>query len=457
MKSAVAQSYKVIFVVFVLLISIYKTNAQQVSKPASGQSSSIDRNEPAREVLQVPVENGLNPTAKRAQETPARGGFEQDKPVSIKFERGDKIAVDNRTTGRIRITGWDKDFIEAKATSERGVEAIRYKVADDSSQKKILLKADYASRQETVTPGPEPKPTPTETKPEPSTIVITRPTITKPTVPTKPTIIPGQSRLPGDSDKPEISYELERDSSINDGPPLRGDGRPIEVDLEVSVPRYAEIEVIKVIRSNVEVSGVETPLIIVGDKSTVILKNVGAVEVRNRSGSVQVEKASGLIEVVTTSGQVSVRHAGSDVRVLSISGGVQIECVRGRVNVDSSDGKIVLDNVQGDVDANTSNSTVLFTGAIRDDGRYHLKSMSGAVEMVVQDKPPGFTAALSTYLGVIENSFQLRTKQSSQHEESVNRRIIGSYGNGRAQITLDTFDGKVNLRRMPMSAIKECK
>ena len=116
-----------------------------------------------------------------------------------------------------------------------------------------------------------------------------------------------------------------------------------------------------------------------------------------------------------------------------------------------------MNNIQGDVDANTSNSNVLFAGAIHADGRYHLKSMSGAVEMLVQDKPPGFTAALSSYLGIIDNEFQLKTKQSSQHEETVNRRIIGSFGSGRAQIMLDTFDGKVNLRKMPTGMLIECK
>lgn len=437
MKSAAAWPRQATFAVIVLLLLIYAASAQQIS-------NSPDQDKPVG--------------SKLAEAT----------PVHIKFERGDKITVDNRTTGRIRITGWDKDYVEATATSERGIEAVRSSVDDSSPQKRIRLKADYASRESRPTLNPQPKPTPAESKLPASPTDSMRPASPKtppPPVP-KPAPSPKQIRPPKYSDEAEASVENKSEISIdskaemlyNDMPPQRNeDGQLVEVDLEVSVPRYAEIELIKVIRSGVEVTGVETPLTIVGDKSTVTLRNVGAVEVRTRGGAVEVENASGLVDVVTTSGPVNVRRAGSDVRVLSISGEVRVECARGRVNVDNTEGNITLNSVQGDVDANTSNSSVQFAGAIRDDGRYHLKSMSGAVEMTVQDRPPGFTAALSSYRGAIENAFQLKTRQSSQHEEEVNRRIIGVYGNGRAQIMLDTFDGKVNLRKAPLSAMKECK
>lgn len=357
----------------------------------------------------------------------------EDGRVSVRLERGGKIAVDNRTTGRIVVIGWDKDTVEARAMSERGVELVRFSVQGDTAAKAVWLKADYAKVER-----PE-----TEPRPE-SSPATTAPSIT-PETQTPPTSQSKQIRMPG--------------IAIYDGvldPPMRDD-RPMEVHLEVHVPRNAEIEVIKVIRSRVEVTGVETPLTILGDKGDVILKNVGAAEVRTRSGAVEVDNASGLVYVVTTSGPVRVQHAGGDVRVLSINGQVEIECVRGRVNVDSASGPVRLDNVYGDVDATTSNSDVLFAGALRADGRYHLKSMSGAVAMSLRDKPPGFTAALSSYRGPIENELQLKIKQASQHEETINRRIIGRYGDGQAQITLDTFDGKVKLGKLAPGEVKECK
>jgi Putative adhesin len=363
----------------------------------------------------------------------------QEGRVSIKLERGGHVAVDNRTTGRIRIIGWDRDTVEATATSERGVEAVRFAVKD-SPDKFIWLKADYLKREGDDAPRPEPAPMPEATPitPAPSPALG---------IPPLPAELPKQIRMPGGS-KSDIVID-----------PPRRDGRPIEVHLEVYVPRYAEIELIKVSRSPVEVTNVETPIVVLGGQSDVVLRNVGEGEVRTRSGSVEIEDAAGLVEVVTSSGAVRVRRAGGDVRVISISGNVEIDCVRGHVNVDTAGGSITLSNIQGDVEASASNSNVLYTGAIREDGRYHLKTMSGAVEMAVRDKPPGFTAALSSYRGTIENDFQLQIKQTrEQHQEGeVNRRVVGRHGDGQAQITLDTFDGKVKLGKLAPGAMKECK
>jgi hypothetical protein len=389
----------------------------QVTDPRFGEASyrltKIERAEPPRELFIIPADYKLDSLKNRQ----AEGRRATVTPFNVRLERGGKISVDNRTTGRIVVIGWDKDTVEARATSERGAELVRFSVQGDPLAKSVRLKADYASDEKAET----------EARNEAATSNAAT------------SVIPGASAS----------------GEVND-PPLR-DERPVEVHLEVRVPRFAEIEVIKVIRSNVEVSGVETPLAILGDRSNITLRNVGAAEVRTRSGTVEVENASGLVDVVTSSGMVRVRHAGGDVRVLSISGQVEVECVRGRVNVDSASGIVRLDNISGDVDASTSNSDVFFTGALREDGRYHLKSMSGAIEMNLRDKLPGFTAALSSYRGLIDNQIQLKVKQTSEDESTVNRRIIGRYGNGQAQITLDTFDGKVKLGKLAPGQVKECK
>lgn len=382
---------------------------------------------------------GHTTLAQQTKRVVSTGTSGQEGSISFKLEQGGRVAVDNRTTGRIVVIGWDKDTVEATAISERGVEMVRFTVTE-TPERNIWLKADYLKRLEDERPRVEATPRPEAT-----------PNVSAPTpaleLPPLPADLPGQIRVP---------------ASKHDGviePPVRGDGKSVEVHLEVRVPRYTQIDLIRVIRSRVEVTGIETSIVVLGDKSDVVIKNVRDAEVRTRSGAVEIEDAAGLVEVVTASGPVRIRRAQADVRVLSISGDMEIECVRGRVNVDSADGSITLTNIQGDVEANASNSSVLFTGAIREDGRYHLKTMSGTVEMLLRDKPPGFTAALSSYRGTIENDFKLQIKQSGeQHQEGdINRRIVGRHGNGQAQITLDSFDGKVKLAKLAPGSIKECK
>jgi hypothetical protein len=450
--------------------------------------------------------------------------LELDQPgrVKVKFDKGGKVAVDNRTTGRITIIGWDRDFIEATATSERGNGAVRTEVTDDASGRRVYLLADYgdfeeetARRRSFDTRGvalkkrlqsldarleslkarlaalnsapnqaeiedrrkeisssieevemrrkeiadilagfegkDEPAPTPTpKVEATPNTPggparlgnTTTTPTITAPNSPmTLPPVQP---------------FPL---------PPFYGD-RPREVNIEVKVPRQAEIELIKVYRSNVEVTGIETPLIISGDKSLIKLSRVGAVEVKTSSGNVEIEDAAGLVDVITASGAIKVHNAGGDVRALSIGGAVDIQCARGRVDVSTTDGAIKLVGTSGDVDATTTNSEVRFTGAIREDGRYHLKSMSGYVEMTIQANPPGFTAALSSYKGMVSTGFffSLKLKEPSQPDQSdasvpppFSRRLTGRYGDGRAQLTLDSFDGVVLLNKGLPGVMIDCK
>ncbi len=390
--------------------------------------------------------------------------------VSIKLERGGKVSVGNRSTGPIAVVGWDRDVIEAIATSDRGSEIVRVGVDSGPAGTRISLKADYAERgaggewtwpiesfrQEANAQVKEflqelgrqrrafgllssEKPPDSDAGP-----FITPPSsqgkvITPPIAPASP--LPGQAPV-----KP----------SGAPAKPPRSDFRPGEIFLEVRVPRYAELELIEVVKSDVLVAGVETAVTVSGDKSTIKLKNIGAAEVKTHSGDVEVESANGLIDVITTGGSILVKNAGGDVRALSLNGRIEIQCARGRVDASNTDGPITLAGIGGDASATTTSSRVSFTGAIRADGRYYLKSMSGAVEMVVPTNSPGFTATLSSYRGNIDTDIPLKTKKPSP-KSSVNHRLIGSYGNGQAQITLDSFDGAVRLGKMTTNALKDCK
>ena len=233
--------------------------------------------------------------------------------------------------------------------------------------------------------------------------------------------------------------------------------RPDDILIEVKVPRYAEIEPIQVYRSEVLVVGVETPVVINGEKSAIKLQNVASAEVRTQSGDVEIDGVSGLADVITTSGTIAVKNAGADVRALSLSGRIEIECARGRVDVSNTDGPITISGIGGDVSATTTYSTTRLSGGIRANGRYYLKSMSGAIEMELPANSPGFTATLSSYRGELSSDFSLKTNQKPKSTTQTNRRLIGRHGNGLAQITLDSFDGAVRLRKLAAGTTKECR
>ncbi len=159
---------------------------------------------------------------------------------------------------------------------------------------------------------------------------------------------------------------------------------------------------------------------------------------------------------MTTSGAVRVHNVKGPVRVLSISGPIEIRCFQGRTQVANTEAPIELINVDGEVDAVATNSSVRFTGALREDGRYDLKSMSGRVEMILPGNTHGFDAILTSFRGVIETDFNLN-ENSPASDTTQLRRLIRHPGNGKARIALDSFDGFVRLTKVVPGSIPGCK
>jgi hypothetical protein len=247
-----------------------------------------------------------------------------------------------------------------------------------------------------------------------------------------------------------------------------------EAHLKVKLPRYADIEMVDSRNHDIEVSDVDGSVIVGGSGSSVTVNRVGSLQVTTQHGEttardikgsfiahtahgeVTVETVGGRVEVATANGEVRVRNAGADVRVNSTSGEIDIRCAKGRVEATSASGSITLVGVNGDVEANTGSGEVTFIGPIRADGRYRLKSLSGEVGMAIQENPPGFAAILVTYNGEVETVFPLKLT-SPLRGTSINRRIAGVYGDGGAQIGLDSFNGAVRILKMVPNSLKECK
>jgi hypothetical protein len=313
--------------------------------------------------------------------------------VNINVERGVRITLENRTSGRITVKGWDRDVIEAHAVSSRGDEVVI--VGSEFGNGKLFLKADYA-----------------------------------------------------DLDRPDAP-------TTRVGDPPEADGINLKVHFELNVPRYTEIELIEVIRSDVQVSDVDTLIAISGRHSSVILNRVGAADIRTREGNVEINHVNGLAAVTTSSGAIRISNAKEGVRAVSIAGPIEIKCSTGRIDVANTDAPIELINIDSDVDAIATNSSVRFTGRLRDEGRYYLKSMGGRVEMVLPTNTRGFDATLYSYRGLIETDFNLESKQASP-DGPVNRRRVGHFGKGKAQITLDSFEGFVRLTKVAPESLASC-
>jgi hypothetical protein len=222
------------------------------------------------------------------------------------------------------------------------------------------------------------------------------------------------------------------------------------------MPRYALLDAIEIRSGDLNISDLDGPISISSGSSNINVNRVGAVEVRARSGNINVEGVEGLVYIVATSGEITVKRAGSDVRATSINGDINIQCVKGRVDASNARGGIILSGVDGDVEASTTDADINFTGAIRQQGRYRLKSMEGRVVMSIPESSPGFTAILASYNSDVVTNFNV-SNESAPAGARASRRVEVRQGDGRAQITLDSFSKAVQLTKLAGSPATSCK
>jgi hypothetical protein len=411
----------------------------------------------------------------------------QPPKVSLKIAEGEKLILRNRF-GPIVVIGVGGETMDATATViKQGTGDFKlHLVATRPTQDRVMITtavtsasqpqrkgeamgvATGKSSQTSSTPKPAPPPAQTEKPAKPP-----KPLQTQPVPPAEPAPPPASvpRARPAKPVKPR---------TVPPPPPplesLRGVG---EIRLEVKLPKNACIELIDSrryaivtsgnptyltnSRNDVMVTNVGTPVAIVSS-GDVEAANIAALEVRTRAGNVVARNVEGPVTIITATGAVLVKDAGGDVRAVSISGPISIECAKGRIEAGTTNGTITLTGIQGDLEAATTGGAITFTGAIRDGGRYRLRSISGQVRMLIQKDPPGFQASVSSYKGMISVEFPLKLELSANTatsdlpstEGQPVRRMVGRYGEADARITLDSFSGAVQLGRAPAEVFKKC-
>ncbi|MGI8640481.1 MAG: DUF4097 family beta strand repeat-containing protein [Pyrinomonadaceae bacterium] len=234
-----------------------------------------------------------------------------------------------------------------------------------------------------------------------------------------------------------------------------GDNQNGKIYLELKVPRYAKFEPIQTESDTIAVSDIEGFVNVKTASGDIKIVNVGSVQARTGNGNISLENIKGPIDLITGNGNINAQQIQGDTRIISVNAKINLSCVKGRVEISDTSSQIRLIAIEGDVDVSTSNGKAYFIGAIRSEKRYRLKTLSGVVSMAIPENV-GFTATLSSYSGKIEKDFIFQN-DSAFRSGKTDRRFIGKYGDGKAQIELDSFDGRVSFSKIAADAIRNCE
>lgn len=328
--------------------------------------------------------------------------------------KGSSLAVHNKF-GAVIVTGWNSNILQASAMNVNTLQPIPVKIIQDSSNDKKF----------SIAPVPENK------------------------------------RLR--SGDVALEVKVPRDVKLE---PIRSDGSEVQItniDGLVAVTTDSGDVHIRSVGSldihtesgTVTIDDVTASSIVQSSNGGIKNVNVGSVQVRTGTGNINLENIKGRVDLITANGNIKAQRIQGDMRIISVNAKINMDCVKGRVEISDTSSQIWLIGVEGDVDVSTSNGKAYFIGAIRSENRYRLKTLSGVVSMAIPDDT-GFTTTLSSYSGKIEKDFNFQNDSTFRHGKT-DQRLVGKYGDGKAQIELDSFDGRVSFSKIAASAIKACE
>jgi hypothetical protein len=250
---------------------------------------------------------------------------------------------------------------------------------------------------------------------------------------------------------------------------------PVETDLDISVPRKAQITV-NSRRGDVNVSGRSGNVDISTQHSDTSLDDVtGNVKVSQEKGSVKIEQVSGdvhvdgrMSEVTVTDVKGSVQLDGefqesikleriaktvtfkssrTDMELSRIAGSLDLdsdelhaEDLTGPLHLTTRSKNIRLDGVSGDVRLQDDNGTVELV--MRTLGNVQIDNRNGEVQLSVPDKA-GFRLDARTRGGEIQSDFPELKVNNDEHEAKAS----GTVGNGASHIVINNEHEGIEIRK----------
>ncbi|MFO7588629.1 MAG: DUF4097 family beta strand repeat-containing protein [Gemmatimonadota bacterium] len=195
-------------------------------------------------------------------------------------------------------------------------------------------------------------------------------------------------------------------------------------DFEITIPR----------RMSIEASGVTM---------AVDAENVGGtVSINAVEGHVTVRGGRGNVSLNAVEGGVTLEGAEGNLALNSVDGDVTVRRASGVLSIQAVDGSITMEEITSDnVEVNTVDGDILYSGTIRDGGRYFLSTHDGDITLAVPEDSNA-RVSVSTFTGGMDAAFPITVDGDVN-----NRRFSFTLGSGKALVELSTFDGTIRLVR----------
>jgi DUF4097 and DUF4098 domain-containing protein YvlB len=227
-------------------------------------------------------------------------------------------------------------------------------------------------------------------------------------------------RVRASSDRPDIDVggsSVRIESGFR-----RGRGQPI--DYEISMPARFGLDA-EGINLSVEAGGLS-----------------GDISIETVNGNVTLTGVSGRTVVELAQGRASVSDSRGDLEVETANGPITIVNHEGEISASALNGPITLRGIRsGSVEAETLNGPIEYAGEFRSDGRYTFSTHAANVTLVVPENTNA-NVSVETFSGQVDAEFPIQVRAVRRGED-----ISFTLGNGGARVQIESFGGRVILRR----------
>lgn len=220
------------------------------------------------------------------------------------------------------------------------------------------------------------------------------------------------------------AFEIDRTRSVVQIENQMRRGMPGSIEFEITVPATFDLD-IEGINLSADVADV-----------------TGEVNVETVNGNITLAALDGRVSAETVQGRISVRNSRGELELSSSNGGVDVTNHEGELKVEGINGEITLRDVRsGSVEAETVNGPIEFGGQIRDNGRYRFETHQGNLTLYIPENTNA-SVSVETWRGEIEAEFPVQVQRIGRQDR--NTFVLG---NGSARIEIESFGGRVYLRR----------
>ncbi len=211
--------------------------------------------------------------------------------------------------------------------------------------------------------------------------------------------------------------------------PKNNHGRNLKIkaDLEIWVPAGAEVSV-ETVSAPIQANGLS-----------------GLLELSSVSGSINAEGSPSRVELETVSGTIHWKGSDTEVSAESVSGSIHLEGAARVVEVSAVSGEIKVFGENLDrVAMEAVSGSLLLEGSLSSQARLDASVHSGIITLAL----PADTAAslrVETFSGELINDFGPEAERSGQYAPG--KSLDFSTGSGGAEVKVESFSGKVHLKK----------